>query len=101
MNLPLKKFEYVKYSFVLEFIFRFQSILGADSVNFDEFNVTVFEQISNSYQKLSESTIETPVDIDDLAATTEEHLKQQQEEEGEGEEDFDHPETPPPVSTVI
>jgi len=50
-----------------------RTILGADSVNFDEFNITVFEQISNSYQKLSEPSIETPVD--DLATTTEEHLK--------------------------
>ena len=33
--------------------------MGADTVNFNEFNTTVFEQISNSYQKFSESTIST------------------------------------------
>lgn len=74
-------------------------------MNFDEFNVTVFEQISNSYRKLSETTsTETPVDADDLAATTEEYLKQDgEEEEGEGddhEEDYDRHEPPPPVATV-
>ncbi|CAF4795923.1 unnamed protein product [Rotaria sp. Silwood1] len=57
-----------------------RSILGADSVNFNEFNVTVFEQISNSYQKLSQPSSETPVGVDDLVATTEAHLKQEEEE---------------------
>jgi hypothetical protein len=75
-------------------------------VNFDEFNTTVFEQISNSYQKLSEPKVETPVDLDELAATTEEHLKQEEASaaasEGDyEEEEYDHHETPsPPVATV-
>ncbi|CAF2752166.1 unnamed protein product [Rotaria sp. Silwood2] len=56
-----------------------RSILGADSVNFDEFNVTVFEQISNSYQPLQQPSTETSVDLDDLAAATEAHLKKEKE----------------------
>ena len=73
-------------------------------MNFDEFNVTVYDQISNSYRKLSETTsTEAPVDVDDLTTTTEEYLKQDGEEEEEGddhEEDYDRHEPPPPVATV-
>jgi hypothetical protein len=77
-------------------------------VNFNEFNVTVFDQISNSYHKLSESSTEAPVGTGDLPTTTEAH-KEQVETEGEEtttgteedyEHDFDHDETPPPVATV-
>ncbi len=59
--------------------------------------MTVYQQISNSYQKLSERPVETPVDMEDVATTTQEHL---QHEEGgeEEEEDFDQQE--PPVATV-
>ncbi|CAF0988010.1 unnamed protein product [Rotaria sordida] len=86
-----------------------RSILGADSVNFDEFNVTVFEQISNSYQKLPQISIETPVNQDDSAATTEAHLKQEEEEEeesaaateGDYEEDLSHHEASTHVATSL
>ena len=89
----------------LNVFFSVQSILGADSVNFDAFNVTVFEQISNSYQKLSETIVQPPVDLQDIAAETEQHLKQEQgdhtdeheHEEGEGEEDFSDHQPPPPT----
>ncbi|CAF4894085.1 unnamed protein product [Rotaria socialis] len=36
------------------------SILGSDSVNFNEFNTIVFEKISNSYQSSPEPTTPTP-----------------------------------------
>lgn len=44
------------YSFLF-----YQSILGSDSVDLNEFNNTVFDQISNSYQKLPEPTRPPPV----------------------------------------
>ena len=69
-------------------------------MNFDEFKATVFEQISNSYQKLVEPTVEIPVPTEDIPTTTEEQLKdEEEEEEGEEEEDY-NPEIPPPVATV-
>ncbi|CAF0901189.1 unnamed protein product [Adineta ricciae] len=37
-----------------------RTILGADSVNLNDFNTTVFDQISNSYKKLPEPPRSTP-----------------------------------------
>ncbi|CAF0992039.1 unnamed protein product [Adineta ricciae] len=90
-----------------------RTILGADSVDFDAFNVTVFDQISNSYKKLHEPITETPVDVNDIVASTEAYLNQKDEqeqeqhhdeeipEEQEDEHDFDQHETPSPVATSL
>ncbi|CAF5186762.1 unnamed protein product, partial [Rotaria magnacalcarata] len=56
-----------------------RSILGADSVNFDEFNVTVFEQISNSYKKLPQPSTEAAAHLEDVTEKIDEALKQQEE----------------------
>lgn len=68
-------------------------------MNFDEFNATVFEQISNSYHKLVEPTLEIPVPTEDIPTTTEEQLQHEEEEREEEEEDYNS-EIPPPVATV-
>jgi len=78
-----------------------RSILGADSVNFDEFNQTVFDQISNSYRKLSDvqfTTVAPP-----STETTEAVERPETEGDYEEEEEFDHPDSPPspPVATSL
>lgn len=78
----------------------FQSILGADSVNFDEFNQTVFDQISNSYRKISDVQFTTVAPPSTETVERPETEGDYEEEEGEGE--FDHPDSPPPppIATV-
>ncbi|CAF3133827.1 unnamed protein product [Rotaria socialis] len=75
-----------------------RSILGADSVNLDEFNVTVFEQISNSYQKLPQPSTEAATHLEEVTEKIDEALKQEEEKkttttsgtEGYYEEDTNH-----------
>ncbi|CAF3525998.1 unnamed protein product [Rotaria sp. Silwood1] len=87
-----------------------RSILGSDSVDLNEFNISVFDQISNSYQKLPEPTrptpeptplaepsidsittqpslLETPVDEDDLRTHTRSSYKNEDDSADDYEED--------------
>ncbi|CAF3504338.1 unnamed protein product [Rotaria sp. Silwood1] len=87
-----------------------RSILGSDSVDLNEFNTSVFDQISNSYQKLPEPTrptpeptplaepsidsittqpslLETPVDEDDLRTHTRSSYKNEDDSADDYEED--------------
>lgn len=70
-------------------------------MNFDEFNQTVFEQISNSYKKLTDTQTSTaaPVTTDSTPVSTDEPDQQGLEGDYE-EEEFDHPDSPPPPSSV-
>jgi hypothetical protein len=85
---------------------EFQTILGADSVDFDGFNTTVFEQISNSYKKLSDTTETPPIEsitippppTEDESSST--GSPSDHDGEGEDEEDFDHSDSQPPPSPV-
>ena len=70
--------------------------------------MTVFEQISNSYQKLLPPTPEPPVDVNPVEVPTTTHTTQPEDGEEpqpqDAEEDYEHElddhETPPPVPTV-
>jgi len=83
---------------ILLLCFFCQSILGADSVNLDEFNATVFDQISNSYKRLPESPKPLP-EPEPLAepsidsTTTEPSTS----EPSVDEEDLSIPQPPPPT----
>lgn len=78
--------------------------MGADAVNIDEFNATVFEQISNTYQKTSSNKpaeetihIHPPHESDSTTTHPEDH------HDGEGdydEEEHSDGSSDSPVATV-